>query len=1213
MATGYLVWLDDGSLDAGDAISGSRSEFTIDETLGTGSWRWSGYWTGNGNYYNNIPDTGVYYLGSDGNVYFIPDNYTISNGSATATNAPAHYVPDGAVDGTDGDDVIDESYADTQNESVSAGNDSVEGGRGDDTIDAGAGDDTISGGQGADSIRGGDGNDTIHGDDAGEVKGETTQLSWADQTDNGTAINDNDSIAAGFTGASANGEIAVAVSIEDEENFTRALMDESQRLYNYNSLSDRSSIELYGGRTGAGQNAATMSMDFSSNDPANVSGEVRDVTFGIHDLDYSRGQFVDQVIITAYDADGNPVAVTLTPGDPRTIAVDNATGTATAIPGSGGSGAEDSVTGFVEVSIAGPVARIEIDYNNIDPAHGNHAIRVGDLQMTTIGVDNPSINDDTIDGGAGDDDLFGGSGDDSLTGGADNDTVYGGEGADIVGGGTGDDFLDGGAGNDTLFGGSGADRLDDGSGDDSLYGGAGDDTLLAGAGDDTLDGGTGSDRFEITDTDGQDTIIGGEDADGQDVDTLSFSAPASGQGIDIVATGDESGTYAFDGTAAGGSYSEIEAFEGTDHGDFIDLRLDHSGVSVAAGAGNDSIGGGDGNDTIDAGSGTDSILAGAGDDVFDLGSDGTGGTDGDADVVYLNDGFGDDYIINFDAPIDNGDGTFTGVDRLDVILLTSPDRKPINVNNVTVSDDGAGNAVLTFPRGETITIEGIDPAAAADPFYLNALGIPLSDGTVEGTAGADVIDSAYVGDPDGDRVDNGDAILPGDTGDDDLIYGYGGDDSIDAGAGADEVYGGTGNDTIQGGAGNDTVFGDSGDDTLRGGAGDDTLFGGAGSDTFVLGEGFGNDTLTGGEDTGPADIDVIDASGMTSDVTLTFTGDEAGTLSDGANTATFSEMELVVLGSGNDTVIGGASDDHVFAGAGDDTMSGGLGADRLYGGAGNDTITFSEGDEIYGGAGDDIFTLEDLGEAENGAITIAGGSGSETGGDTLQLGTLGQLTKDVRDTFVDDGTGSFSGSITLDDGTILNFTEIENIICFTPGTRIATPRGLMAIEDLRVGDQVVTRDHGLQAIRWIEARRVPAVDRFAPVTIRKGVLGGQEQDLIVSPQHRVMFQGYRAELLFGESEVLVAAKHLVDGMDVTQDEGDEVTYIHMMFDQHEIIYAEGAPTESFHPGDIGFSAVGDKARDELFAIFPELRADPKTYGAPARRCLKRHEAMLVRT
>ena len=157
-----------------------------------------------------------------------------------------------------------------------------------------------------------------------------------------------------------------------------------------------------------------------------------------------------------------------------------------------------------------------------------------------------------------------------------------------------------------------------------------------------------------------------------------------------------------------------------------------------------------------------------------------------------------------------------------------------------------------------------------------------------------------------------------------------------------------------------------------------------------------------------------------------------------------------------------------------------------------------------------------------------------------------------------------------------------------------------------VGDLVVTRDYGLQPIRWIQQRTVPAMDRFAPIRIKPGVITGQERDLLVSPQHWMMFQGYRAELLFGESEVLVAAKHLVDGKLVTQDAGSDVTYIHMMFKEHEVVYAEGAATESFHPGKVGLSAVSYPAREKLFALFPEMRSNIGGYGQTARRYLKRH-------
>ena len=398
--------------------------------------------------------------------------------------------------------------------------------------------------------------------------------------------------------------------------------------------------------------------------------------------------------------------------------------------------------------------------------------------------------------------------------------------------------------------------------------------------------------------------------------------------------------------------------------------------------------------------------------------------------------------------------------------------------------------------------------------------------------------------------------------------------------------------------------------------------GGSGDDTIVLNDTFGNNAITGGE-TGETIGDNIDGSGLTQDVTVTFTGSEAGTITNGTDTATFSEIEQIETGAGNDTITGAAGDQDVITGAGDDTVTTtGTGADTISTGAGNDTITFSEADSIDGGTGDDTFTFEDLGEATNGTITIVGGSGGETPddadpntleGDTLNLGFDADMsTLNITSTTVNaDGNTSYDGTVQMDDGTVLEFSEIENIICFTPGTRIATPRGARDIATLQVGDLVVTRDHGLQPIRWIRSHTVPAMDRFAPIRIKPGVVTGQSKDLLVSPQHRMMFQGYRAELLFGEREVLVAAKHLVDGKLVTQETGGDVTYIHMMFDEHEVVYAEGAATESFHPGSVGLSAVSDPARDELFSVFPELRSNIGSYGQTARLCLRAHEAQFL--
>lgn len=125
------------------------------------------------------------------------------------------------------------------------------------------------------------------------------------------------------------------------------------------------------------------------------------------------------------------------------------------------------------------------------------------------------------------------------------------------------------------------------------------------------------------------------------------------------------------------------------------------------------------------------------------------------------------------------------------------------------------------------------------------------------------------------------------------------------------------------------------------------------------------------------------------------------------------------------------------------------------------------------------------------------------------------------------------------------------------------------------------------------------------------VLDGATDDLLVSPQHRLLFTGYKAEILFGFNEVLVAAKYLIYGRDVVVAPQATVTYFHLMLDQHHVIYADGAATESFHAGDVGISAISDQSREEMYSVFPELRANPNAFGRTARQCLKPHEARLL--
>ncbi len=180
------------------------------------------------------------------------------------------------------------------------------------------------------------------------------------------------------------------------------------------------------------------------------------------------------------------------------------------------------------------------------------------------------------------------------------------------------------------------------------------------------------------------------------------------------------------------------------------------------------------------------------------------------------------------------------------------------------------------------------------------------------------------------------------------------------------------------------------------------------------------------------------------------------------------------------------------------------------------------------------------------------------------------------------------------------------LACFVAGTRIRTPQGERPIETLRVGDRVVTLDRGAQPVRWIGRRAVRGEGDFAPILIRKGAIGNR-RDLLVSPQHRMLVSGWRAELLFGESELLVAAKHLVNGRSILPAPCDEVEYVHLMFDRHEVILAEGAASESFHPGD--FVLAGDRAlMVELTSLFPELRIGRAADWPTARTVLRSYEA-----
>ncbi|MGB0798523.1 MAG: Hint domain-containing protein [Planktomarina sp.] len=182
--------------------------------------------------------------------------------------------------------------------------------------------------------------------------------------------------------------------------------------------------------------------------------------------------------------------------------------------------------------------------------------------------------------------------------------------------------------------------------------------------------------------------------------------------------------------------------------------------------------------------------------------------------------------------------------------------------------------------------------------------------------------------------------------------------------------------------------------------------------------------------------------------------------------------------------------------------------------------------------------------------------------------------------------------------------------CFTNGTSIKTTSGEVFVEDLRVGDLVMTLDHGCQPIRWIGTRKVNAQGNFAPIRIKAGTLGA-ERDLIVSPQHRMLLQGWQASVLFGETEVLATAKSMINDNTIRYEDGGEVEYYHILFDGHEIVWANGALAESFHPGEQGMSTLEQEVREEIYELFPELQSSVDAYGPSARLSLTQAEVSLL--
>lgn len=198
--------------------------------------------------------------------------------------------------------------------------------------------------------------------------------------------------------------------------------------------------------------------------------------------------------------------------------------------------------------------------------------------------------------------------------------------------------------------------------------------------------------------------------------------------------------------------------------------------------------------------------------------------------------------------------------------------------------------------------------------------------------------------------------------------------------------------------------------------------------------------------------------------------------------------------------------------------------------------------------------------------------------------------------------------------------EGGGVICFTPGTRIATPDGPRLIQTLQEGDLVLTKDDGPQPIIWAGSRRMSGARLYAmphlrPIRLRSGALGQDrpDPDLVVSPAHRILVKGPSALTLFGTSEVLIKAEDMLNDTTILVDHSlREVTYVHILLERHNIVFANGIETESFHPSNTTLEMLEPTQRAGLLEVVPDVALNPQAYGDYARRNLSSSEAALLR-
>ncbi len=195
--------------------------------------------------------------------------------------------------------------------------------------------------------------------------------------------------------------------------------------------------------------------------------------------------------------------------------------------------------------------------------------------------------------------------------------------------------------------------------------------------------------------------------------------------------------------------------------------------------------------------------------------------------------------------------------------------------------------------------------------------------------------------------------------------------------------------------------------------------------------------------------------------------------------------------------------------------------------------------------------------------------------------------------------------------------------CFVSGTLISTPNGDRVVEDFCGGDLIITRDDGVQVLRWtgsraLSRRQLDLNPLLFPIRISAGALGSglPTRDILVSPQHRVLVSSKISARMFYQREVLVAAKHLtaLDGIEIETDI-TQVTYHHLLFDTHQLLWSNGTWTESLFLGQQALRSLPAAAVEEIYSLFPEFCGNTPPLstvrtvipGRLARNLVRRHK------